>query len=189
MLVVGLAGGEGDDWLRIGVGGCGSSESGVEHGLVQRPADAFGVVLADIDAVKDGLVQPAAGVRAGVEVGGLNVHDEAERLVELGPQNRQLVVEDLQAAVKRLHPAADALLLPFHERKRHSVGVVRLQQLELLVFQLVALQLDRAPFVAAAGIDPGKLRQQVVPELSDLTGRERDAAVEVLDEAFDRGDR
>ncbi|MCI1787662.1 MAG: hypothetical protein LKI58_06300 [Actinomyces sp.] len=157
-----------------------------EHveGLLELGPDPSLAVLVDVDAGEERLVaQPPVQVVAPL-VDVRDVRQQSQRVLQVLPGLQVLVVVGGDVVVDRLQRGADAGLLAFEHVQGHGVGVVGLQQLEALAFQLVALSGELFELLGLGGHEPVELGVQHPGHVLAHLRRDLDGLVVLLDEAF-----
>jgi len=140
----------------------------------------LGVV--DVDLLEDRLVELLADLGLGVQVGGVPVGGECERLGEVGFGLVELDGDRLQAAFGFFDLPGDALLFRLEELKRHRFGVVRLEELLAFVLEGADAPLLNEAFLLRKVPLVGELLLQQSPKLLDEISARADGAVVLFDE-------
>ncbi|MCI2186727.1 MAG: hypothetical protein LKK40_10615 [Bifidobacterium tibiigranuli] len=154
------------------------------EGLLELGPDPPLAVLVDIDAGEERLVAQFAVQVVAPLVDVRDVGQQAERVLQVLACFQVLVVVGGDVVVDRLQGRADAGLLAFEHVQGHGVGVVGLQQLEALAFQLVALPGELFELLGLGGHEPVELGMQHPGHVFTHLRRDLDGLVILLNQAF-----
>ncbi len=143
----------------------------------------FGV--ADVDLLEDRLVELLADLGLGIQVGGMPVGGESERLGKVGFGLVGLDGDRREAGFGFLELPGDALLFGLEELERHRFGVVGFEELLALALEGSDAALLGESFLFGEATLFGQLLLEQPSQLFDQVSAGGDGAVVLFDEAFD----